>query len=424
MEPKELAIRCHEIQTGLADKVVNDFEQLTLVGSAVRLALHIRGLPAIEYEKLKLVASHFLSISPLALRPVVEMLAEVEFVKLATTGKTIDKVIPNVPYYESLYETIGEYAAEAGLNETERLSVELVRRLARSPEKLDSLRAMVGAEGRRFDRAVALGIDGGYIKKNRYRGRDLLLSPAYFSENADIFADAVAGAGAKTVQKVLDELRKNQGVPLAILEKAVERGDSPLSQDELALLRRLAGDGIVRPPTIITPHAGENHFMFTPTPGQGALASSKREIYERAMAVVAAVRQGQYLPKQFAVRNPAAVIGKLKHHGKLGRATTEAGEQYKNLLHLRIARLVPAGSGFAELHVIETPENQEALDIAYQLVTSGAVSGIEVDEDARRALQQDQHYVESLIASAKLRESTKAPLSEEAAHQLEIIFNK
>ncbi len=164
--------------------------------------------------------------------------------------------------------------------------------------------------------------------------------------------------------------------------------------------------------------------MFTPTPAGAAMAGSKREIYERAMAIVAAVRQGQYLPRQHAIRNPAAILGQLRHHGKLKKATTETGAQYKNLHHLRIARIVPVSGGFAELHVIQTPENTEALEIAYELVTSGAVGGIEVDEDARRALQQEQHYVESLIASAQLKERARTPLSEEHADQLEIIFNK
>ncbi|QBG94299.1 hypothetical protein [Xanthomonas oryzae] len=424
MESKELAVRCHEIQTGLASKIVDDFEQLTLVGSAVRLALHIQGLPTIDFEKLKLVASHFLDINPLSLRPVLDMLAEVEFVKLATTGKTINKVVPDVPYYESLYETIGEYAVDAGFNETEQLSIELLRRLAKSPEKLDALRSKVGAEAQRFDRAVLLGVNGGYIKKDRHRGKDLLLSPAYFSENSEIFADSVAKSGANSVLKVMEALRANQGIPLSILENSVKTGNSNLNIDDLAILQRLAANGIVRPPTIITPHSGENYFMFTPTPGNSALAGSRREIYERAMAIVAAVRQGQYLPKMHAVRDPAAIIGRLKNYGKLSRATTEARDQYKNLQHLRIAQLVPAGNGYAELHVIQSEANNEALEIAYQLVSSGAASGIEVDEDARCALQQDQQYVESLISSAKLKETLKAPISEEAAHQLEIIFNK
>jgi len=165
--------------------------------------------------------------------------------------------------------------------------------------------------------------------------------------------------------------------------------------------------------------------MFTPTPGQAALAGSKREIYERSNGNRCGHSPRSVLAQRIrGTQTRRRIIGQLKHHGKLGRATTEAREQYQNLQHLRIARLVPVGNGYAELHVIETQENNEALEMAYQLVTSGGVAGIEVDEDARRALQQEQHYVESLIASAKLKESTKAPLSEEAAHQLEIIFNK
>jgi hypothetical protein len=59
-KPSELAARCHEIQVSLGRKEVPEFERLVEVGMAVRLALHIRGLPLIEYEVLKLVASHFL----------------------------------------------------------------------------------------------------------------------------------------------------------------------------------------------------------------------------------------------------------------------------------------------------------------------------------------------------------------------------
>ncbi|HTU91171.1 MAG TPA: hypothetical protein VMF69_13920, partial [Gemmataceae bacterium] len=32
-----------------------------------------------------------------------------------------------------------------------------------------------------------------------------------------------------------------------------------------------------------------------------ALTATKRDIYEKAMAIVAAIRQGQFLPRQFAI---------------------------------------------------------------------------------------------------------------------------
>ena len=108
--PADLAARCHEIQVGLGTTEVPEFDQLALIGMAVRLALHIRGLSPIPYEVVKLVGYHYLDISLHAARRVVELLAEIEFVKLGTEGKTIKTVLPNVPYYEELYEQLGGYA--------------------------------------------------------------------------------------------------------------------------------------------------------------------------------------------------------------------------------------------------------------------------------------------------------------------------
>ena len=83
-EPKEVAARCHEIQTGLGLAEVPEFEGLRAVGMAVRLSLHIRGLPSVNYETMRLVATHFLGIPSVAVKSILELLAEVEFVKLQT----------------------------------------------------------------------------------------------------------------------------------------------------------------------------------------------------------------------------------------------------------------------------------------------------------------------------------------------------
>jgi hypothetical protein len=113
---------------------------------AVRLALHIQGLPVINYETLKLVANHSLNIPTVCIRRIVEMLAEVEFVKLQTERKTIKAVVPNVPYYEGLYSTLGDFGASEGFNEAEQLSIDVLCRLSRRPENVDALRSSLGAE--------------------------------------------------------------------------------------------------------------------------------------------------------------------------------------------------------------------------------------------------------------------------------------
>jgi hypothetical protein len=391
---------------------------------AVRLALHIRGLASVNYETLKLVANHYLGIPVGGVKSILEVLAEVEFVKLQTEGKTIKAVVPNVPYYETLYDTLGTYASGAGFNEAEELSIELLCRLSKAPEKVDALQSHLGAEPKLFHRAFELGKVGAYLRVHRSRGRDIALSPTYFSENSEIYADMVAGAGSKQVKKLLNALHDLQGVPLSIIQKQKEIGGVPLSDDELNLLVRLAQDGAVKPPSITTTHSGEQFFLFTPTPSGGALAATKRDIYEKAMVIVAAVRQGQFLPRRYAIRSPGAVLYKLNENMKLGKATTEATQQYRKLVHLRVARLVDVGGGFSELHIINTPENREALSIAYHLVDAGVAAGTEVDESARNALQQDHSYVESLVASGELQRRHQVPITQEQQLEMENLFLK
>lgn len=423
--PAQVAVRCHEIQVCMGGLETADFEAVLEVGMAVRLALHMQGLPFIEYEVLRKVAVHYLGIPAMAVQRVVQVLAEVEFVKLQQEGKTIKGLLPTVPYYESLYTTLGEYAhTDRSFNETEQLSLEILRRLASAPEKVDRLRTTLGAEPRLFKKALSLGESGAFIVRRRSRGRDIILSPTYFSENAEVFTDAVAASGAETVRRAMESVRSLQGVPLSLIESGKIRIDERvLPPDEIRILRRLAEDGAVKPPSIRTTHAGEQHFLFTPTPQGAAMSATKRDVYERAMAMVAAVRQGQFLAKKYRIKSPGAVLYILQRDGKLSRSTTEAGEQYRNLVRYRIARLVPTGSGFFELRLIDTPENREALKIALALVDEGSASGVEVDEYARRALTLDQDYLESLIGSAHMRQREIIPMNEDEQLELDALLS-
>ncbi len=110
-DPKaETAARCHEIQVALNKIDVPEFDCVVEIGSAVRLALHIRGLPLVPYEVLRLVAVQMLSISSGAVRGITELLAEIEFLKIQSEGNTIHSALPTVPYYEDVYATIGGFA--------------------------------------------------------------------------------------------------------------------------------------------------------------------------------------------------------------------------------------------------------------------------------------------------------------------------
>ena len=416
----QIAVRCHEIQTCLANRNVPEFETIIEVGMAIRLSLHIRGLPKIPYNVLKLVAAHYLGIPAIALSKIINILAKVEFVRLMTQGNTIQSVFPNVPFYEDTYKRIGEYAkTECVLAEAEQLAVLLVERLAQSPLNSDTLRNQIGAETNLFKRGVNIGVQGGYLDKHRCRGRDILLNPTYFSENPQIFADAVAKSGANHIDQLLKQVRSNQGWPLSLIEKSGRIGNDNLSVDQLALLKRLAQSGMTIAPSIKTSHAGQNFFMFTPAPPGVALNPMKRHIYEKAIAVVSAVRQGQLLPKQYAIRSPGAILYRLKSDLHIN-ANTEAAEQYRNLVVLRVGRLERVSGNWCQLKIIDTPENREALNLAYSIVSGENPQHLEVNDEVRMILQQDQEYVESLISRQDLQKKETISLAPE---QLEEIDN-
>ena len=104
---------------------------------AVRLlAIHIRGLPPVNYSTLRLVALNYLNIPSTGLQQILEILAEVEFVKFQTEGRSIKTVVPTVPHYETLYQTLGTFAVDSQFNAAEELSIALLCRLSKSPKKI------------------------------------------------------------------------------------------------------------------------------------------------------------------------------------------------------------------------------------------------------------------------------------------------
>lgn len=419
-DPEVLAVRCHDITTSLQGQQVPEFDQLIIFGMAVRLALHLRGIQAVPYELLKQIGSLMLHIPPMAMRRVVETLGAAEFVKIGQTGTTINTIIPTIPYYEDLFSNLGQLAqTEDSFTESEWMSIMLVNRLAKGPVYNSTLYESVG-EKRLVDRTLTVGTLGGYLLNQRARGRDLLMSPVYFPENQQEFADLAAGEGPERVAKVVSLLAHNQGWPLALIEKHSQIGEVPLTPEEIKIIRVLAGNGLAPTPAIDTTHHGRNHFVFAPKPGTVRIAPTKRIIYENAMAVLAAVRQGQLLPSQVRIRDPRLVLRALRDRKRVG-ANSDAYEQYRALALLQIGRLVPSGSRF-EFHLNEErPENIETLNLALSLLEDGEAPP-RVDEEVQLAFHEGQAYVDTLAARQGLVAEDKVVIDPEARQEIEDLF--
>jgi hypothetical protein len=420
---KETAEFAYDLHTGLSTLRVPEFDQLQIIGMAATLAIHIKGLGDIEYEVLRKVSDHFMSIPSYALKPVLEMLAEVEFIRIFKTGKTIEKITPNIPLFENVYEGIGEYAeSEISLNEHEEATVSILSSLYDAPRNKDSLYSKLGMDRRVFDRCITLGSQSGIVTQHTARGKSILVSPFYFADNLDGLADIVAAAGTPALESTLKKVKDNQGWPLSLIASTGEIGGTRLSPTEAQLVHKLAAEGIVRPPTIKFGVKTES-FLFTPKPGSTRLNAANREVYERAMALISAVRKGQLLPEAYRIRSPVRILESLRDSGFL-RSNSEARDQYQNLVVLRVANLKQTSSNRWQLHLNRTPENESALNLAIELLRTGAMSNMEVDSEARIALSKGEEYIQSLISSAELKSRQRQLTDEQAIHEFEQLLLK
>ena len=79
---------------------------------------------------------------------------------------------------------MGTFAVDSQFNAAEELSIALLCRLSKSPKKIRHPALEAGSGLETFQASLRAWKGGGYLRLPRSRGRDIALSPTYFSENA------------------------------------------------------------------------------------------------------------------------------------------------------------------------------------------------------------------------------------------------
>lgn len=408
------AIRCQDIQTGLHGYSIADFDVLLRVGMAGRLAIHIRGGDVVDYDRLKEVSFYLFDIPKIAFDGILNLLADIEFVRLATVGQTVKTIIPTVPYFDDMYERLGNKAELEGLNEFEQISIAILDRLSKSPQDHHTLRTRLDLDPETFERVLKIGEEGSYIHEIARPRGSLLISPVYFSENPDIFAEAVEKYGETMIKNVIELMRKHPGVPYELVLSTGQLGEVLIPPDELAILKTLAENAVTQPPLLETTYSGKNHFLFTPPMGTERIPVVEKEIYEKAMAVVATMRQGQYFPlRDYRIKWPIAIIEAFldPSRGEL-KATSFAKEQYSGLAIRKVCHLVNAGGNWYYPKFIDLPENRKAMKLARHMLTSPVV--IEergLDDRARDIIYSVTDYREALRGYGDIKKRKQIPAS-------------
>jgi len=226
---RKLVELSYDIQSGLGNTEVPDFDELRTMGMAATLAIHLRGLPEIEYEVLRKVSDYFFSIPSFAIKECLNILADIEYIQLITKNSKILSVIPDVPRFKDLYEGVGDYFTFSELNEHEQGTLLILSKLQDKPENKDRIISKTGIDTPLMSRCLEIGSFGNYFKEFRTRGKSFLASPFYFSDNLEGLVDISAKSGSDDITKVLEIVKNNQGWPLSMIEKRVELGGVKLT---------------------------------------------------------------------------------------------------------------------------------------------------------------------------------------------------
>nr|WP_319565482.1 hypothetical protein [uncultured Rhodoferax sp.] len=417
MNRKQIAEFAFDIQTGLGRTDAPEFNSLRTAGMAASLAVHVRGLGEIDYEVLRKVSDFYFDIPSYALEPVVEILREVGFVEVIRIGRKISKIIPTVPHFQDLYSALGEHHSLSDLNEHEQAALHILGELQVQPQNKDRLLTKSGMEQSVFDRFLVIGEHNGLVRTHRVRGKNILTSPIYFADNLVGLADLAAASGSTDIGKALNVIKKNQGWPMSVALAQGEIGGIRLDSDIKGVIHKLAYEGILKPPTIKFKSKQES-FLFTPQPGAIRLDSANRDVYERAMAIVASVRKGQLLPESYRIKWPLSILKTLRDRGYL-KSNSDADVQYQNLVGLRVGYLKEVSSGRWQFHMRTDPENQAALKLAIELLETGDMAGLELNQEAKIALSRDEKYIQSIVAAAELRQRQDQALDQKAVIEFE-----
>ncbi len=403
-----IALRSQDIQTGLQEYKIDEFEVLLKVGMAARLAIHLRGGDVADYNRLKEVSVVLFGIEKLAFPSVITLLEEVGFITVARTGSN-RKIIPKVPYFDDLYQTLGEKARLDGLNDLEQSSIEMLHKLSGSPLRKDVVQKALNVDFKTLEDALRIGKAGSYLNEVERRDGSLLVSPMYFAENGLAFANVVAKYGDPAFRHVFNLLRANPGWPLSLALGRQSIGSTQLSTDEMEILSALVNGHLLQPPAISTTKSGTNHFLFTPPIGTSKIPVTEKEIYEKAMAVISCVRQGEHFAT-WTIRDPRLVINALLREGALSRAISEAKEQYRALVIKKIAKLEPPGAAWQRVVLINTIENRRALRLAVELMSNlELIVDRGVTQENKEIIFGDKDYAEYIRGYGLVRQSKIIP---------------
>lgn len=405
VEPRIVGLRAQDVYSGLqtvdqtSGLIAAELGTTRLTGMAATVASNIKGVDVIrDVRVLTVVASQEWGIDAMALPQVLEALQEVGYVTLHkdVRGKvtSVDESVPLL--HDHLYEELGEHWASNDPSELDEAAVESLEVLATAPLLLSELEERIG-DADTVSNLLEVGDAAQFARRLALPdGDELVWSPFCAYEQPEKLSTLFASFSQEEIRQQFARVRSYQGTPV---------------EGQAGVLGQAVGHGILLANTVVG-SGGEAAFAFVPYQASAEQRRMQKVVLEKALILLACVRYGQHKAR-FPVHHPSAILRKLRR-GEPLRATTEAGSQYRTAAQQQVLRLEPAGGGFYNARLIDTPDNVSAVELSIDLAEHGEPVAAREDP-AQKLLFTGEKYLAPLMTmkerSGKARLTTDTVLS-------------
>ena len=385
MEYKDIGIRALDMQTGLykySDSVLDlKISETMLIGKAASLASHLRGIQVVEdFDALKVLASK-LGITSTELISVLEILQEVELVRVIGSSRKPEKIEVLITAFEDAYQLLGEKWQNDKPDEFERKVVQLINDLAGKSIKLSKILSDYDLKTDDYNIILNIGKAGGFLDTYKPDGEDIVYSPIYMEENAEQVLEMLNKYNDDDVQKALKLLNSKPGYPV-----------KDLNDIENNVLIGLMSSNIFQTPAI-TASGGRVNFIFTPY-----TEVEDKEMLRQARNVVAAVRYGEQFSAYSELRNPSLFLQKLLDRGYIGKTPhSDIEAQYGVLRDNGLGRIEEVGenSGRYRFILADTDYAKTVIKLAKKLMVSNNTFDPSLERGIIKEAWEDRKYLTS-----------------------------
>lgn len=423
MENFTEGLRCQDVHSGLRNVDPNSptlvpLSDTRLVGMAASLAGLIRGRDVItDAQALLMIAADQLDVNPLAFNQVVGLLADAGFVNgIKQAGTKITTFTENVPFYEDLYETLGDAWHDAGPTELEQQLLRLVDGLSTGPVDRDSIESAFSLDHGAVDPLLEVGTSAGLVRTMSTIDGDIAYSPFFGFEQPQLLADLVNGHGSDRLAEEFAAVRARQGLPI--------------NPSTYPLLTQAVASGLVLAPSVEVPGGGHQAFAALPYIPDQKLLTVQKPVLDKALAVVACLRCAE----DFGGYSSLSMSGLINAIDKLldpyrgflyPHSSSE--RQYRLMRNAGLvaydADTMPGGS-WVTPRFIDTEDNRLALGLARDMLTHGEFVEQRIDDStARAALQAGTAYSAPMQTTHRLRKSV-APSPKEFSKLFEAAMSR